>query len=220
MRARTLLILGATGLVGQQLLAQALVHPDVARVVAPTRRPLPPHPRLFNPQPDFTALPTDAPWWQADAVLCALGTTLKLAGSKAAFRAVDHDLVLLSAQCARRAGTPAFVLNSSLGASARSGSFYLQVKGQAEEALSAVGFVSLTFVRPSLLAGGPRPDARPGEALGLWFARWLRPIIPPRYRAVPVAAVARAMLAQGLQAVPGTWTIESDMLHESPRAEA
>ena len=73
-----LLILGATGLVGQQVLAQALADPSVVQVVAPTRRSLAPHPKLLNPIVDFKALP-QADWWAADAVVCCLGTTLKLA---------------------------------------------------------------------------------------------------------------------------------------------
>ena len=72
---RTLLLLGSTGLVGQQALALALADDRLTQVIAPTRRPLPPHPRLLNPQVDFEHLPAQAPWWRADAVICALGTT-------------------------------------------------------------------------------------------------------------------------------------------------
>ena len=82
----TLLILGATGLVGARLLAQALDDRRFERITAPTRRPLAPRERLVNPVVDFEQLPGDATWWQADAVVCALGTTLAQAGSRDAFR--------------------------------------------------------------------------------------------------------------------------------------
>ncbi|HEX4844359.1 MAG TPA: NAD-dependent dehydratase, partial [Limnobacter sp.] len=90
---KTLLLVGATGVVGQQVLAQALAHPGVERVVAPTRRPLPAHPKLTNPVVDFSQLPEQAEWWKADAVVCTLGTTIKQAKTAEAFRAVDLHLV-------------------------------------------------------------------------------------------------------------------------------
>lgn len=211
---KTVLLLGATGQVGGQVLRLALAHPQVSRVVAPTRRPLaaPAAERLQNPVVDFERLPPDVDWWRADAALCALGTTRKLAGSQAAFRRVDHDYVLEAAGLARRAGTPVFVLNSSLGADPDSRNFYLRVKGEAERDARALGFESLTIVRPSLLDAGPRPDFRLGETLGLAAARLLGPLIPRRYRPVAAAAVARVMLDAALRAAPGMRVIESDAL--------
>ena len=183
---KTLLIFGATGMVGQQLLTQALTADCVSRVVAPTRRPLASHEKLENPIIDFEALPDAAPWWKADAMLCALGTTIKLAGSQQAFRHVDHELVLQTAKMAKSAGTPCFVLNSSMGADPGSGNFYLKVKGELEADVSALGFESLSLVRPSLLDAGDRPDKRPGEQLGLWFGKRLSAFIPKRYQPVSI----------------------------------
>lgn len=216
---KTLLVLGATGLVGRQIIDAALAHPQVGKVIAPTRRALPAEltaqAKLDNPLVDFNALPASAPWWQADAALCALGTTMSLAGSKEAFYRVDHDYVLAAARLAREAGTPVFVLNSSVGASASSGSFYLRVKGETEHDLAALGWGSLTHVRPSMLEGGPRPDRRPGELIGVPLMKWLRPIIPPRYRVVSTRAVAISMLQAALSAAPGMHTIESDQIPPS-----
>lgn len=208
----TLLILGSTGLVGQQLLKQALADPSIAKVIAPTRRTLPPHAKLLNPIITFDDLPNDAPWWQADAALCALGTTMRQAGSQATFRKVDHDYVLAAARLARAAGTPVFVLNSSVGASASSRTLYLRVKGEVERDLAQLGFDSLTLVRPSVLDGGSRPEQRIAEEIGIVLARWFAPLIPARYRAVTTTNVANCMLIAALAAKPGAHIIESEAI--------
>lgn len=210
---KTILVIGGSGLVGRQIIAQALAHPEIGRVLAPTRKPLAPHVNLCNPIVDFAQLPADADWWRADAALCTLGTTRKQAGSDAAFRQVDHDYVLAAARQARSAGTPVFVYNSSLGANAAAGSLYLRVKGETEQDLQGLGFATLSVLRPSLLDGGPRPDSRPAETFALWFARGLAPLIPKRYRAVSTRFVAAAMLAEALAARPGKHIVESDQLH-------
>jgi uncharacterized protein YbjT (DUF2867 family) len=207
-----LMLVGASGLVGQQVLRQALANPAVSRLIAPTRKPLAAAPRLDNPIIDFERLPADAPWWKVDAVICTLGTTMAQAGSEAAFRRVDHDYPLAAARLARAAGASAFVLNSALGAAADSRVFYNRVKGEVEAAIMALGYPSLTLVRPSLLDGGPRSDSRPGERLGLFFARMLRPLIPARYRAVATDAVARALLAAAVAQAPGVHVIESERI--------
>eukprot|EP01133_Synstelium_polycarpum_P022825 gene22825-27378_t len=119
-----LLLVGATGLVGRHVLALALADARVATVVAPVRKALPAHPKLQAPLVDFDRLPPDVPWWQADAVICTLGTTMKAAGTRQVFRRVDHDYPLAVARLALAAGTPAYVLNSAAGASAGSRIFY------------------------------------------------------------------------------------------------
>lgn len=213
---KTLLLLGATGLVGGHVLRLALSDPRVGRVTAPTRRPLPPHAAagsgtgavLDNPVIDPDALPAEAGWWRADAAVCTLGTTLRKAGSQAAFRHVDVDLVAAMAALARRHGTPAFALNSSLDADARARNFYLRCKGEAEDAVRALGFASLTLVRPSLI-DGDRAESRPLERLGIVAAGVLRPLIPARYRMVAAGDIARCLLEHALRARPGECVIES-----------
>ena len=207
-----LMLVGASGLVGQQVLRQALADPRVERLIAPTRKALAPASKLDNPVVDFERLPADAPWWKVDAVICTLGTTMAQAGSEAAFRRVDHDYPLEVARRARAAGAGAFVLNSALGAAADSRVFYNRVKGEVENAIAALGYPSLTLVRPSLLDGGPRPDSRPGERAGLWVARVLRPLIPARYRAVATDAVARTLLAAAIAPQPGVRIVESERI--------
>jgi uncharacterized protein YbjT (DUF2867 family) len=209
---KTVLILGATGQVGQALLQLALQHPDISRVVAPTRRSLPAHAKLDNPLVDFEALPEDATWWQSDLTLCALGTTLRQTKSKAGFYHVDHDYVLAAAQLAQRAGTPTFGFVSSLGADASSRLFYLKVKGETEQALATLGFESLVIVRPSLLIGGTRASTRPLEAFGLFLGKHLASLLPRHYRAVTTLQVAMALLEAGLRAPAGVHVIESEQM--------
>ncbi|WP_407274908.1 hypothetical protein V6C39_05835 [Dickeya ananatis] len=96
-----LLLVGATGLVGHQVLLKALAESRITQVTAPVRRELPAHDKLLAPQVSFEHLPQDADWWQADAVICTLGTTIKTAGSQAAFYRVDHDYPLAVARLAK-----------------------------------------------------------------------------------------------------------------------
>ena len=207
----TLMLVGATGLVGQSVLAQALAHPQVQRVVAPTRRPLSAHPKLLNPVVDFNALPEDAPWWAVDAVICALGTTIKTAGSQGAFYAVDHDLPLRVAGLAQGHGAQAYALNSALGADAASRVFYSRTKGELERDLQSLGYLSLTFVRPGLI-GGERAEPRLAEQIGVKLSQWIRPLLPKRYRVVPAERIAFHLLQAALTAQPGVRVVMSEAI--------
>lgn len=206
-----LLLIGSTGLVGQHVLDQALADPRVTRVVSIARRPLPAHAKLLTPQVDFDRLPQDADWWHADAVICTLGTTMRAAGSQAAFRKVDHDYPLTVARLARQHGTPAYVLNSAIGADASSRFFYNRVKGEVERDLTALGFASLTVVRPGLI-GGQRPEFRLGERAASGALTLLGPLLPRRWRINPASTIARVMLEAAIDAPPGTHIITSDRL--------
>ncbi len=208
---KTVMLVGATGLVGQQVLHKALASEQVGRVVAPTRRALPAHPKLHNPVVDFDHLPEDVPWWAVDAVVCALGTTIKVAGSQAAFYRVDHDLPLRVAQLALRHGAQAYALNSALGADPRSRVFYSRTKGELERDLQALGFPSLTLVRPGLI-GGERHESRPAEQIGVRVSQWLGPLLPPRYRVVPAERIAHHLLRSALAAEPGCTVLPSEVL--------
>ncbi len=204
----SLLLLGATGAVGSRVLAAALADPRIWHVVAPTRRPVPEQAGLEAPLVDFTALPRNAPWWQVDAVICALGTTIRTAGSQAAFAAIDRDLPITVAQLARAGGATRFALNSSLGASAK-GNFYLRTKAAAEAGIRALDYPIYTIVRPSLI-DTERAEPRAGERIGLAIARTLRPLIPRRYRAVSAESIARALIEGVLRDQPGERIVESE----------
>ena len=172
----------------------------MAQVTAPTRRPLTPHSKLRNPVTDFTVLADAASVWDADAVICALGSSIRKAGSEAAFAAVDRDLPIAIAKRARAAGARSFALNSSLGAS-HSGNFYLRTKAQVEDGIRQLGFPSYTIVRPSLI-NARRTEARPAERVGLALANLLAPVIPRRYRPVSAEAIAGTLLRFALDATP------------------
>jgi uncharacterized protein YbjT (DUF2867 family) len=208
---KTLLLAGASGLVGQAVLRQALDDARVRMVIAPSRRPLPAHARLRNPVIDFEALPTDADWWSADAVICTLGTTIGEAGSRAAFRKIDLDYPLAIARLAQRRGARTFALTSASGANPESRIFYSRIKGELERELAAMGFDSLTIVRPALL-GGERARRRPAEYLGLKLLGAIGPVLPRRYRVVPAEAVAATLLRAALAALPGIAYVESEAI--------
>ncbi|UPT74231.1 MAG: hypothetical protein M0D55_00170 [Elusimicrobiota bacterium] len=196
---------GATGLVGGRVLRRLLDDPAVTRVVAPTRRPLPAHPKLDNPllSGSWPALPP------VDEAYGCLGTTRKDAGSAEAFRAVDFDLAVGFAAAARAAGAGAFGLVSSLGADADSSFLYPRVKGEAEDAISALGFASLAIIRPSLLLGA-RERPRPAERLGEVVFAALDPLLLgplSKYRAVAADEVASALVGAVRKRVPGDLVI-------------
>jgi uncharacterized protein YbjT (DUF2867 family) len=206
-----LLLVGATGLVGRSVLDFALADPRITAVVALTRRPLPPNSKLQAVQVDFDNLPADAPWWQVDAVICALGTTMRIAGSQEAFKRVDYEYPLAVARLARQHGTPVYVLNSALGADPGSRIFYTRVKGEVERELTRLNFPSLTLARPGFI-GGNRDEIRTGERVTLAVLGALGSLVPKRWRMNPATTIARAMLDAAVRAEPGLHVIGSDQL--------
>jgi uncharacterized protein YbjT (DUF2867 family) len=192
----TVLIAGASGLVGREILQGLLADDSVAAVHSLGRRELPVrHPKLTQHRVDFKTLPALP---RVDEAFIALGTTIKVAGSQEAFRAVDLDAVLAVAKAARAAGATRLGVVSAMGANARSSVFYNRVKGEMEQALSALGFDTLVIARPSFLAGDRESLGQPlrgGEKLALNVSRLLAPLIPDNYKSIDAADVARALLA-------------------------
>lgn len=203
MPQRTAILAGATGLVGSHLLAQLLDSPQYSRVTAITRRPLGrTHPKLQELTGDAGRIPELPP---ADDVFCALGTTIRKAGSKAAFRQIDHDYPLALARLSASAGATQFLLVSSVGADRKSGNFYLHTKGELENELQALPFRSLHLFQPSFLVGD-RKENRPGERLGIALSKVLSPLLVGalrKYRPVQVNVLARAMVAAATLSEPG-----------------
>lgn len=208
------LLAGATGLVGNRVLRRLLDVPGI-HVVAPVRRALAlAHPRLLAPVLDFAVGDEDfARSLQAaapggfDAFACCLGTTLKAAGSREAFIAVDRELALRFSRLARAGGARHAVLVSSVGASRQSANFYLRVKGEVEDAFEQAGYERLDLLRPSLLLG-PRSERRPAEALFQRLApaaNWLMHGRLKPYRAITADLVARAAVAALRLGEPGVF---------------
>jgi len=197
MAGRKAILAGATGLVGRELLQGLLADRLVAEVhCLGRRRPDIQHAKLKAHVVDFAALP---PLPSADEVYLALGTTIKVAGSEQAFRAVDFDANLAVARAALKAGTKRAGLVSAMGARAGSRVFYSRVKGELEDALKALPFDGLVFARPSLLIGDRRAlgqPERPGEQLGFALGKALGFLVPANYRPIEATRVAKALLAK------------------------
>ncbi len=190
------LVAGATGLVGSACVRQLTASPRVARVVALVRRPwpeTPEHPKLSVVQVDLAAPDAGEDTWTVDAVICALGTTMKQAGSQEAFRRVDHEYPLSVARTARARGVRHFLLVTAIGADPSSRIFYNRVKGEAERDIRALRFDAFTIARPSMLLG-ERRERRPIEEISSWFT-WLA---PPRWKPVHAEQVAAALVARAV----------------------
>lgn len=205
-----LLLLGASGLVGGEALKLALSDDRFSEVIAPTRKPLAPRDRLLNPVASrLEELTSVLTAYKPDAVICALGTTQKKAGSKEAFRYVDHKLPIAFGKAAHTAGVETYAIVTAMGASEDATSFYYRTKGAVEKAVKEIGFRSLTICRPSLISG-ERNEARLAEGSALALARFLAPILPKKFRVNPADVIAAALLDAVLVAKTGCRWIFSD----------
>ncbi len=211
---RQAILAGATGLVGRECLRLALEQYD--SVTALVRRPLKmTHPRLIAREIDFDRLGTiEIP--RGAHVYCALGTTIKKAGSEAAFRRVDFDFPRMLAERAAAAGDARFMLVSSVGASSKSTNFYLRVKGELEDAVRAMTFESVHIFRPSILIGD-REERRTGERIGIALASATAFLLAGplrKYRGIPAATVAAAMVAAAEKEAHGCFVYHYDEIVE------
>jgi len=213
-------IAGASGVVGRRALHHLLVSDDIGGVVALGRRTLPTqHDKVVSRVVDLrnkTATAAEIADGTAVAI-CCLGTTLNTAGSKEAFRAVDHDAVVTFAEAAREKGAQRFVLVSAVGANPRARNFYLRTKGETEEALARLDFAQLTALRPSFIDDeGAREEYRLLERVTLPIARSVFALIGKSRRYAPVSAdtigkaVVRLAFDDTLERVR---VVESEALH-------
>ncbi len=204
--SKTALVAGATGLVGRALLNKLLEDDSYSTVkvigrTLPSARP----PKLQFILSDFSDLEKLGAQLAADDVYCCLGTTLRRAGSKAAFERVDYHMVVDLARAARKAGAKKFLVVSAAGSSLRSPSFYSRVKARMEQAVGDAGLETVHILRPSLLLG-ERAEFRPGE----WLAQKLSPLLSrlldgplKKYRPISAEAVADAMIVLAKMEDPG-----------------
>lgn len=200
------IVAGATGLIGRELVRQLSADGAWREVRALVRGPLPPGLSAANVAGvtvDYARLEPPPAWAQADQVFCALGSTIRQAGSQEAFRKVDFDYPVALARAARSLGARHFLLVSALGAAADSSVFYSRVKGEVEAAIIALGFGSVTIARPSLLLGRvpPRRTEALGERIGF--------LVPPRWRPVQAASVARRLVEAAKRDAPGVRILEN-----------
>ncbi len=200
---RVALVAGASGLVGGHLLRLLLEDPRWSRVIALGRRELrTQHPKL---EQRLVQLPVVGPLPAVDDVFCALGTTIKKAGSQDAFRVVDHDAVVGIAQAAGHAGASAFLHVTAMGADPGSRIFYNRVKGETERDVARVGIATTVAFRPSIL-DGEREESRPAERVGLLAMRAIAPVLG-RLRPTRAEDVAVAMLREAAEGEAGTRTL-------------
>ncbi|MBT2134261.1 NAD(P)H-binding protein [Croceibacterium sp. LX-88] len=206
------LLVGASGLVGHRVMETAKDEAWL-RVVALARRETP-MPRGAKMEM-LVAPPGEWPEVVAaiapDAMICALGTTMKQAGSEEAFRSVDHDLVLSVASAAREAGVKNFVLISSVGANPNSKTFYLRVKGEVEAAVSKLRFRRLDILRPGLLRGKRQGEARRLERMAMLFAPLTDLFMlggMSRYRSIEAREVAAAAIQCSREKASGQFVHE------------
>lgn len=220
--APRIVLVGATGLIGRRVIETASAA-DEARLVGLARReaPLPTGARMEM----FVAEP--AKWGEVmeavrpRALICALGTTWQKAGKdEAAFRAVDHDLVLASAEAARKAGASNMVLVSAAGADRHSKNRYMRTKGEAEAALSKMGFRRLDILQPGLLRGSRPDDWRLVERLALAAAPLTDALLMGswrRFASIDARDVAGAAVRLALRAAPGRFTHDNDAMRRTAR---
>ena len=205
---------GSTGLIGKQLLELLLEDSHYTVVKAISRKPLDiQHAKLQNIVADFNTLTEHHDQLKADDVFCCLGTTIKQAGSQAAFRKVDFEYPLELARLTKNQGAIQFLIITALGSDAKSGIFYNRVKGEVEQAIDAVGFDSYHIFRPSLLLG-ERMEKRTGEGAATVVYKALGFMIPLKYKAIDSAKVARAMLHFAKQNSKGKFIHESKELQQ------
>ena len=213
---KTALIAGASGLTGSYLLKQLLESGKYDRVKTLVRKPL----SLSEDDPSLQEIVfdfehPDPKMVQANHIFCCLGTTMKKAGSKEAFKRVDHDYPLELARMARQNGAEKYALVSSLGANTKSMFFYNRVKGQLEEDLQQLPFEALYLIRPSMLLG-PRREKRLGENIGKVLMQPLRFLMPANMKPVHVSQVAAGMLDRMNRKEKGTHIVSSGQMQKYP----
>ncbi len=213
---RRILLVGATGLIGRTLIGRTPELHDIAiQGLARREMEFPKGARVELVLADPSEWDEVVRMIAADAVICALGTTQRKAGSEEAFRAVDHDLVLTVARAAKAAGTRSFVLVSSVGADTGARNFYLRTKGEVERDLRALKFSRLDILRPGLLRGKREGDTRFLEGLGQFFAPLFNLFLHrswKKYRSIPADDVVTAALQCTGEKADGQFVHEYDSL--------
>lgn len=208
---KKIMVIGSTGLVGQTVVQQALNDARIDEVICLIRkaRPAPANPKQKDVVVDFSKLLSPEIFKDVDALICCIGTTIKIAKTAEAFREVDLHIPTRLAQAGALAGLKCFVLNSSTMANPKARGLYLRTKGQVEQAVINSHIPSVVIARPGLL-DGPRTELRFAEEIGIKMTRLINPLLPKRIRSVKVDKLAKLMLEQALLAPKGVTVLESE----------
>jgi uncharacterized protein YbjT (DUF2867 family) len=191
------LVVGASGAIGQALVTSLTEYPGYDKIVLLLRQPLAlEHAKVVQIVFDFSTENYDFAAYNPQHVFCCVGTTMRKAGSKAAFTAVDYDIPCRMANALHNSAAKKMVMVSSIGADAQSKNFYLRTKGLTEQYLYQKLGGRLRVVRPSLLLA-KRVEKRSGEDFAIWFYKnlgWVFRGYLKKYRAIKVEDVAKAMI--------------------------
>jgi uncharacterized protein YbjT (DUF2867 family) len=215
-------LVGATGLIGRRLIEISSAGEDMRMVGIARREPQLPKGakvEMFVADPSKWGEVLEAV--RPRALICALGTTWRKAGrDEAAFRAVDHDLIIATAEAAKKAGICNFVMVSSSGANPRAKNFYMRTKGETEEAVSKLGLTRVDILRPGLLKGARQDDLRPLEAIAQVASPVLDPLLPDKwqgYRSINADLVCEAAMGLALRKAAGRFTHDNEAIKRAAR---
>jgi uncharacterized protein YbjT (DUF2867 family) len=212
MGQKSALVLGASGLIGSEVLQLCLASDIYNKIITPVRRSLLiEHEKLDEKVIDFDMSPWDN-LFPVDHVYCCLGTTIKTAGSKSNFRKVDHDYPLAFAGAAKKWNASVFSIVTAAGSNANSKIFYNRVKGELESNLRSLGLNSTLIFQPSLLMGD-RNEFRPGEKIAIGVAKLTSWMTPGSFRAIHSKTVAKSMVAETSSESAGFNIISNKTMH-------
>jgi uncharacterized protein YbjT (DUF2867 family) len=211
MSQRKAIVLGGTGLIGNELIQLLIENSNYSEIrVLGRRNTEHKNPKVKFYPVDLSHISDSSKLFEVEDVFCCLGTTMKKAGSKEAFKRVDYDMIVNGAKSAE-GKIQNFVLISSLGANPQSGNFYLKTKGETERDVNACNIPSISILRPSILFGN-RHENRLGEKIGIWVMKAMGPLLVgglKKYRGNEATTVAKAMIIYALENKPGRHVYES-----------
>lgn len=211
------ILIGATGLIGHDLLIKLLADENYSEVLAISRKALNlNHPKLKELIINFDELSNHIAEISGDVVFCCLGTTIKKTPDLAVYRKIDYQYPLDVANIAFKNGTKQYHLVSALGADVKSRLFYSRTKGEVERDLQKTPFQAIHIYRPALLDGN-RKEERSAENTMIGLFRLVNPLlIGPlkKYRSIKIEKVADAMLIKAKGNEQGVHIYPSDQIAE------
>ncbi len=213
METKSVILAGATGLVGTEIMKILIDHEQFDPITVLTRRPIPDHNSIIQLQVDFDHLSTHKELIRGDVVIIALGSTLTKAGSKEAFYKVDYTYCYEVARLAKENNAHRILLISSMGADENSRIFYSRVKGELETAVQKLQYPVVSIFRPSLILGN-RQEFRLREEIGKIFGGLFSFLIPAKFKPIHARTIARAIVNTAIEDIHGFRVFESDEIRK------